>query len=130
MRKVISHFNISRYSFQRGLLIYSRPSTTAFIPHPKKYEYCASTRKNNKDNNVGTINSIIPKKRKRRRILVCGDGDLSFGASLAKNYYERSSSSSSLRSNHTSETKSCCDDEVEIIVSVLECEKVHNQGKK
>lgn len=56
------------------------------------------------------------KNRSDKAILICGDGDLSFGASLAMEYKNKVIYSDTNSSN------------VELIVSVLESEIDHNRG--
>ena len=67
------------------------------------------------------------KTKKRKRFLVCGDGDFSYGASLAKEYHERRQSRK--HSNDTSVDEDHDDFDIQLIVSVLESEEVHNQGE-
>lgn len=57
------------------------------------------------------------KKNETKRILICGDGDLSYGASLALGFAEENNGDE--RNN-----------DVELIVSVLESKEVHNQVYK
>ena len=66
---------------------------------------------------------ITTSSRKKKKILVCGDGDLSYGASLAIGFNKRQDTGSSV--NETSMKDNV---NVELTVSVLECETVHNQG--
>ena len=67
--------------------------------------------------------TIKRSSKKRKRILVCGDGDLSYGASLAIGLNKIQGADLSVNEMSMNE-----DGNVELIVSVLECEMVHNQG--
>jgi len=66
------------------------------------------------------------RQNKKQRILICGDGDLSFGASLALGLQQNRQNRKMLGIIEDDDENKETD--FELIVSVLESENMHNQG--
>jgi hypothetical protein len=91
-------------------------SSSSLIPSSKTTVEAKRSKFYNPFTNYDSVNKNKRNNKNKKRILICGDGDLSFGASLALGFKERSNLHQS-------------DDPPELFVSVLESEMEHNQGE-
>mmetsp|Transcript_3040 Transcript_3040/g.3528 ORF Transcript_3040/g.3528 Transcript_3040/m.3528 type:complete len:449 (+) Transcript_3040:72-1418(+) len=137
------HYNVfnnitnHRATFQQSYRLFSVVAATAATTCPIKSQKQIIKDKsaNDSTNNGGQNHCYNPLLNyqshsigNEKEILICGDGDLSFGASMAKGLLIKNGSGTGTSTSISAATSSHgSDDDVQLIVSVLESENEHNR---